>query len=102
MKLSDRRSAEGTTSVDEAHWLTLARHTPVAILADLDGTLIPFADRPNESFVPDAVSELLQSLAASPGIQVAVVSGRGRESLERLFPASPALWLIADHGGWRA
>jgi hypothetical protein len=25
-------------STHESHWLTLARHTPIALLADLDGT----------------------------------------------------------------
>jgi len=81
-------------------WLILARHTPLAVLADLDGTLIPFADRPEQARVPEELAALLQSLAASPGIQVAIVSGRPRDGLERLFPASPSLWLIAEHGGW--
>lgn len=85
----------------ETHWLTLARHTPIAILTDLDGTLIPFADRPGQAEVPTMLAELLQALAASPGIQVSVVSGRSRESLERLFPKSPAVWLVAEHGAWR-
>ena len=72
-------------------WLILARHTPLAVLADLDGTLIPFVDRPEQTRVPDELSSLLQGLAASPGIQVAIVSGRPRDALERFFPAAPAL-----------
>ena len=71
------------------------------MLADLDGTLIPFADRPEQARVPEELAGFLQSLAASPGIQVAVVSGRPREALERFFPTAPALWLVAEHGGWR-
>ena len=86
---------------DESHWLHLARHTPIALLADLDGTLIPFADRPQEARVPGEVAALLQDLASGPGCQVAIVSGRKRDSLEGFFPTSPSVWLIAEHGGWR-
>src|SRR5262245_31459881 len=31
------------------HWLALARWTPLAIVTDLDGTLIPFASTPDEA-----------------------------------------------------
>jgi alpha,alpha-trehalose-phosphate synthase [UDP-forming]/trehalose-phosphatase len=82
-------------------WLILARHTPLAVLVDLDGTIIPFADRPDQARVPEELAQLLQSIAASPGVQVAIVSGRPREALERFFPSAPAVWLIAEHGGWR-
>ena len=85
----------------EEEWLILARHSPLAILVDLDGTLIPFADRPDLARVPEDLAAFLQSLALSPGVRLAVVSGRTREALERFFPASPALWLVAEHGGWR-
>ncbi len=79
----------------------MARHTPLAILTDLDGTLIPFSPHPDQTRVPAELSALLQSLALRSGIQVAVVSGRPREALDRFFPASPAVWLVAEHGGWR-
>jgi alpha,alpha-trehalose-phosphate synthase [UDP-forming]/trehalose-phosphatase len=81
-------------------WTSLARHTPLAILTDLDGTLIPFAARPEEAR-PDAdLVALLAQAAALPGLSLAVVSGRARESLEGLFAEAPGVWLVAEHGGW--
>jgi len=29
-----------------AHWLSLARHTPLGVICDLDGTLLPFVSTP--------------------------------------------------------
>jgi len=82
------------------HWQSLARYTPLAILTDLDGTLIPFAPTPEEA-VPDAeLLELLRSLAVLPGLHVVVVSGRPRAVLERYF-TDPSVWLVAEHGAWR-
>ena len=83
------------------HWLSLARHTPLGVICDLDGTLIPFADTPAESRVPPEVAEVLSRLNGLPGLHLVVVSGRRREDLERLLATVPGLWLAAEHGGWR-
>jgi trehalose 6-phosphate synthase len=81
------------------HWLAVARHTPLAILADLDGTLIPFAPTPEEAR-PDAdLLQLLGSLAALPGLRIVVVSGRPHVVLEQYF-ADPSFWLVGEHGAW--
>jgi len=82
------------------HWEVLARHSPLGILLDLDGTLIPFADRPEDARPGPAHFELLRALAAQPGVGVAIVSGRPRESLEKMFVDTPGVWLVAEHGGW--
>ncbi|MBI3857836.1 MAG: trehalose-phosphatase [Planctomycetes bacterium] len=82
------------------HWNKLACHTPLGILTDLDGTLIPFAPTPDEARVDPAVSEVLRDLAALPGVTTAVLSGRSRESLERMMAGITGLHLIAEHGGW--
>jgi trehalose 6-phosphate synthase len=82
------------------HWTTVAHHTPLGILADLDGTLIPFAPTPEEARPDGALHGLMQSLAALPGVRVVVVSGRPREVLEQYFPM-PSIWLMAEHGAWR-
>ena len=82
------------------HWECLARHSPLGILLDLDGTLIPFADRPEDARPGPAHLDLLRDLARAPGVSVAIVSGRPRESLESLFVEVPGLWLVAEHGGW--
>ncbi len=80
------------------HWTRLARHSPVALLLDFDGTLVPLAARPDLARPDAGLVRLLDELAASPGLIVAVVSGRGRADLERCFEASKSLWLAAEHG----
>lgn len=87
------------TSINE-HWLNVARHTPLAILCDLDGTLVPFASSPEEAR-PDAdVVRLVEALAAQPGVTMAIVSGRPKEWLESFF-TSPSVLLVAEHGAAR-
>ena len=83
------------------HWLTIARQTPLAILADLDGTLIPFAPTPGEARVSPELAQLLTEIAGLPGVLLAVVSGRPRETLERMVSAVSGAYLVAEHGGWR-
>jgi trehalose-phosphatase len=82
------------------HWRSLARHAPLGILVDLDGTLIPFADRPEDARPGRAHLALLRDLARAPGVSIGIVSGRPRESLESLFAEAPGVWLAAEHGGW--
>jgi trehalose 6-phosphate synthase len=80
------------------HWARLARHSPVALLLDFDGTLVPLAARLELARPDPVLVRLLDALAASPGLLVAVVSGRSRADLETWFEASPSLWLAAEHG----
>ncbi|MCI0341362.1 MAG: trehalose-phosphatase [Planctomycetales bacterium] len=87
--------------MEPAHWLGLARHSPLAILADLDGTLIPFAPTPEEARPSPDLVALLRALAGMPGLVLAVVSGRPRQSLEQALGNAPEPWLVAEHGGWR-
>jgi trehalose 6-phosphate synthase len=79
------------------HWLSVARHTPLAILADLDGTLIPFAPTPEEARPDPELLELLGALSALPGLRVVIVSGRPHALLEQYF-TDPSFWLVAEHG----
>ncbi len=69
------------------------------LLLDYDGTLVPFAPRP-ELAAPDAeLLELLRRLTARPGTRVHVVSGRTKETLEEWVGALP-VGLHAEHGLW--
>ena len=69
------------------------------LLLDYDGTLTPFAERP-ERALPDAeLLGLLQKLCDDPANTVVVVSGRDRHSLERWF-GHLKVGLVAEHGVW--
>ena len=81
-------------------WMAIARHTPLGILCDLDGTLVPFASSPEEARPdPDAV-KLVTDLASLPGVTVAIVSGRPKDWLESFFPGDQ-VFLVAEHGAYR-
>jgi trehalose 6-phosphate synthase len=106
ISIVDSRRAEHEAGWDPAdgslrHWLSLARHTPLGVLADLDGTLIPFAPTPREARLPAETARLLETLADLPGVRVAIVSGRSRDSLEEALPSlAGSIYLVAEHGAW--
>ncbi len=80
--------------------MAIARHTPLGILCDFDGTLVPFASSPEEAR-PDAdVIKLVTDLASLPGVTLAIVSGRPKDWLERFFPGDQ-VFLVAEHGAYR-
>ncbi len=67
------------------------------LLLDYDGTLVPFAARP-ELAAPDApILELLAALAAHPRLSVHIISGRPSAVLEEWFAHLP-IGLHAEHG----
>lgn len=69
------------------------------ILLDYDGTLVPFAAKP-ELAVPDKdLIELLMQLSSLPNILVFVISGRKRNFLDQWFKDLP-IGLIAEHGAF--
>jgi trehalose 6-phosphate synthase/phosphatase len=72
----------------------------VHLLLDYDGTLVPIASAP-ELAAPDAeLLELLGDVAGRPGLELDLVSGRPRPTLETWFGELPiSLW--AEHGFWR-
>lgn len=77
----------------------LATAARLSVLLDYDGTLVPLAPLPKMA-TPDAeLQALLRALADLPGVDVHVVSGRPRESLESWFGTLPVtLW--AEHAFW--
>lgn len=85
-------------SVD--HFLTFARHTPIGILCDLDGTLVPFARTPDEARPDESLVELIDDLSELNGVTMAIVSGRPKGWLETFF-TSPKVYLVAEHGASR-
>jgi alpha,alpha-trehalose-phosphate synthase [UDP-forming]/trehalose-phosphatase len=84
-----------------AHWQGLARHTPLAVVCDLDGTLVPFTATPIESALPPPLVALLNELAALDGVRLTIASGRMREQLQHIMAPVHRAWLVAEHGAWR-
>jgi trehalose 6-phosphate synthase/phosphatase len=68
------------------------------VVLDYDGTLVPFAKRPQLAVPPQAVLDLLTAIARDRGNLLALVSGRSAENLDRWFGQIPQLWLLAEHG----
>jgi trehalose 6-phosphate synthase/phosphatase len=69
------------------------------LLLDYDGTLVPFARAPDLAAPDRPLRDLLAALVAKPGVRIHVVSGRGREPLERWLGQLP-IGLHAEHGYW--
>jgi trehalose 6-phosphate synthase/phosphatase len=68
------------------------------LVLDYDGTLVPFAKRPEQAVPPQALLDLLTALASDPKNRLALISGRSAESLDRWFGEVPQLNLVAEHG----
>jgi trehalose-phosphatase len=83
------------------YWRRLAEHTPLGILTDFDGTLVPFASTPAEARPTPAIRALVHDLSTLPGVMLAIVSGRPRAELESFFPEPRSVRLVAEHGAWR-
>jgi len=80
-------------------WLTAIRRDRVALLLDLDGTLIPFAERAEDARLDGGAVELLDELSAS-GVQVVIVTGRPQRLVNDMCERIPRAWWFAEHGAW--
>lgn len=69
------------------------------LLLDYDGTLAPFADRPEQAAPTEDLLELLEELGRNRTNEVVVISGRDRDSLDAWLGHLP-LRLVAEHGAW--
>jgi len=70
-----------------------------ALLLDYDGTLVPFSQEPKFARPDAELLDTLVALGANPLNEVAIVSGRPRNTLEEWFGKLP-ISLIAEHGVW--
>jgi trehalose 6-phosphate phosphatase len=81
-----------------ARWADAWRNTgTLVLLLDFDGTLAPIVDRPELAAMPDATRGALERLMAMPGVEVAVVSGRGLADV-RERAAIPGIAYAGNHG----
>ncbi len=69
------------------------------LLLDYDGTLVPFADHPDEAVPDPDLLSVLAKLSNRPEVELHLVSGRQREHLEDWFGHLP-VGLHAEHGTW--
>ncbi|MBN1270733.1 MAG: bifunctional alpha,alpha-trehalose-phosphate synthase (UDP-forming)/trehalose-phosphatase [Candidatus Aminicenantes bacterium] len=69
------------------------------LLLDYDGTLVPFAQRPELAAPDDSLIALLKGLAGNTGNTLVIISGRDKETLQEWLNDVPCS-LIAEHGAW--
>ena len=74
------------------------RATSRLLLLGYDGTLVPFASRPQEAIPPPELVALIGRLCSLANLRVALVTGRPGDALEDWFGAVEALWIAAEHG----
>lgn len=83
------------------HWFDFEkqfqRARQLQLFLDFDGTLAPIVSRPDQATLTASRKTLLRRMAGTPGIRLAIVSGR---SLEDLFGRVklPELWYVGNHG----
>ncbi|OQB84549.1 MAG: Trehalose-phosphate synthase [Planctomycetes bacterium ADurb.Bin126] len=70
------------------------------LILDYDGTLVPFHNDPAKALPDPSLKRLLQSLAGTAGVELAIISGRNKEFLESIF-GDLAIALFAEHGALR-
>src|SRR5690606_4469225 len=69
------------------------------LLLDYDGTLVNFCNDPADACPDQTLYDLLDRLNDLPNTEIAIISGRGRDSLEQWF-GHKNYTLITDHGVW--
>jgi trehalose 6-phosphate synthase/phosphatase len=77
----------------------LATRQEVLLALDYDGTLVKITSNPERARPDGTLRELLTMLAAMPGVEVCIVSGRTQSSLAAWF-GELSIDLVAEHGVW--
>jgi trehalose 6-phosphate phosphatase len=67
------------------------------IALDRDGTIVPYADRPEEARVDESLKNLIADLCALQGVTVAIISARSAAQLKGDFDGSGAI-LAGNYG----
>ena len=82
-----------------AHALDVVARVPRLLVAcDVDGTIAAIAGRPEDAVVDPSALTALFALAALPGTDVALVSGRRLGDLRAMTDAGDAFVLVGSHG----
>jgi trehalose 6-phosphate phosphatase len=85
---------ERLTNVDQIADVLRAR--PLAVFSDIDGTLSPIVDEPDEAYVPAEMQNHVRSLMAA-GVSVSMVTGRSLDRARRIVGV-PVRAYAASHG----
>jgi len=96
-----QRAFRGSSSAADLSEITrrVRASEQALLILDYDGTLVPFAPTPDAASPDPELLDLLHALAERPGMQVHVISGRTRGSIDRWLGALP-IGLHAEHGLW--
>ena len=97
--LTSLRTPAGSAAARQALLARLREAEDLLVFLDYDGTLVSYTPTPDLARPDAALRELLEGLASRPRTEVHVVSGRGREALERWLGHLP-IALHAEHGFW--
>lgn len=71
---------------------------PLLVALDVDGTLAPIVQDPDRAAIPPPTQATLHALARTPGIILALVTGRDLDSLRRMERLD-GIWRAVEHGG---
>ncbi len=69
----------------------------LVLLLDFDGTLAPIVERPERAAIPPETRRALDGLRTLPGVEVAVVSGRGMADVRERAALGPIAY-AGNHG----
>jgi trehalose 6-phosphate phosphatase len=69
------------------------------VALDFDGVLAPLVDDPSASRPLPESAEAVRALAAADGVDVVLLSGRGRDDLATVSGFGPPVRLVGSHGG---
>jgi trehalose 6-phosphate phosphatase len=75
----------------------LIGHDHLLIMLDYDGTVVPIRKHPAQAFAPKSLRTVLQALADSRAVTMAIVSGRSPRDIRRLLPLRRII-RAGDHG----
>lgn len=67
------------------------------LFLDYDGTLVAFAKYPELAVIDDNTLKIVRKLTSDPKNHIVIISGRGKEFLEKQFNDVPVT-LVAEHG----
>lgn len=76
----------------------LATAQPLLVALDFDGTLAHLVDNPDDARMTEVARRALENLERDAQTTIALVSGRGLDSLRVVAEPHPGWWLIGSHG----